>query len=771
MINDDIEYLGSIYDQLTGHEEQRIRATVQTIEGHTARAVTRDPIDLILNKRGIICGSHRMTSEEMQRLNISLPIYDNPNHKNYQCIYNTIRASNKKSIDSYKIDLSNCYRAAFKSAKVQQDYVDFFVGKKTKSINEHLSFNVDNLLPYFRDKKIAEEIKDKICYKDPGRNMIKISDNLHCDSNAVYMKCHCNGEWTAFPVTMFMLALDTLQLRFTTLLRWRMCDSVKKFDLSIYENGLELISLFDKIQGIENKKFFTILKSFESLAIGSLVMREEDMSFKGLFQAGFDAFKGKTYDYGNKIVEIVKNLTVNCPKMLIELTGISKFFGAPWIDIKECFAAVKENSCKVTHIDQEVVEEGVCMFKKLATCGYYKKYKKYPPMENNSVLNQYAWHEDIPNNIFSKRVRESKSCEWKDLEFKTTFEFDSNVDVTSILKDSAIALELDEIFCRYDRCSFSKYNKKPPTMSEYQSAVGRLIYNFLTNKGGEIKSKLEELMRGIRHQKDNISGGTPKELELKELGRLFIQQTYRQRGAQVVREENIKKFFCPLFDGISMHLSGIQVKKKSEHMIKVLKDGGILMNIDFSKWNQLIRHVLVRPFGKIIDQMMDSGLLFQESHLHYLNTRTVPTERMCGPEFDSNNIPIPGEYCYTHQYGGNEGMQQKFWTLIMLSFIELVAEKHGLKIEVIAQGDNEVIIFRKQGDPDALKGRIENFAKDLSHLFSKIGLKIKLEETFLSKLFWNYGKENYLDGVHISNATKKCKMVPDQNDSINCEFT
>ena len=147
----------------------------------------------------------------------------------------------------------------------------------------------------------------------------------------------------------------------------------------------------------------------------------------------------------------------------------------------------------------------------------------------------------------------------------------------------------------------------------------------------------------------------------------------------------------------------------------------------------------------------------------FTNSRLFP------PDYDPlTNKPIPGDYYYNNHLGGFEGMRQKFWTLITICIIRLTADELSLKINIICQGDNQLVLIRYK--PNQIKRQKEirdNFLSTLNYNFSQVNLELKLEETWYSKRMFEYGKVRYIEGVSVSQGTKKAaRIIPDINDGL-----
>ncbi|KMQ87458.1 RNA-dependent RNA polymerase, partial [Lasius niger] len=179
----------------------------------------------------------------------------------------------------------------------------------------------------------------------------------------------------------------------------------------------------------------------------------------------------------------------------------------------------------------------------------------------------------------------------------------------------------------------------------------------------------------------------------------------------------------------------------AKHQSKELE----IFNLDLSKWNLRFRHALVAPFGRCFDTML------------------YP------PKYNESTLePIPGKHFYIGHLGGMEGMRQKLWTIITICLIKLAAERSNLAIDIMCQGDNQVVMIRYK--PNQILKKIEirgRFLTNLSEILQSVNLSLKLEETWFSIRLCEFGKVRFFDGEAISSGTKKIyRMVPEINDGV-----
>ena len=161
--------------------------------------------------------------------------------------------------------------------------------------------------------------------------------------------------------------------------------------------------------------------------------------------------------------------------------------------------------------------------------------------------------------------------------------------------------------------------------------------------------------------------------------------------------------------------------------------------------------------------------LFTNNQYWFLTCNVFTNSRLFPPDYDiTTNYPIPGKYYYINHLGGFEGMRQKFWTLITICIIRLTSDELSLNINIICQGDNQIVLIKYKPNQIKRQSEIQNlFLSTLDYNFGQVNLNLKLEETWYLKRLFEYGKIRYLEGVSISQGTKKAaRLIPDINDGL-----
>lgn len=166
----------------------------------------------------------------------------------------------------------------------------------------------------------------------------------------------------------------------------------------------------------------------------------------------------------------------------------------------------------------------------------------------------------------------------------------------------------------------------------------------------------------------------------------------------------------------------------------------------------------MNPTARVIDGITGMPGLTEMSHHIPQKTYCFFQDRVNIPEQLPNGLPKPGDRCYYGLLTTGEGMNQKLWTMSCACGILESLYDLGYKVEVMAAGDNIlVVVYLNPGDVPAYAQA--DVLSALNKMADDIGLPIKLEETYTSNRYFEYGKSPYFDGKKVSMALKKASRI------------
>lgn len=160
-----------------------------------------------------------------------------------------------------------------------------------------------------------------------------------------------------------------------------------------------------------------------------------------------------------------------------------------------------------------------------------------------------------------------------------------------------------------------------------------------------------------------------------------------------------------------------------------------------------LRNIFARK-APYFDTMFGLKHLYGTNHYWFLNSYVFNNSRLYPPKYNESTLePIPRKHFYIGHLGGMEGMRQKLWTIITICLIKLAAERSNLAIDIMCQGDNQVVMIRYK--PNQILKKIEirgRFLTNLSEILQSVNLSLKLEETWFSIRLCEFGKVRFFDG-------------------------
>lgn len=241
------------------------------------------------------------------------------------------------------------------------------------------------------------------------------------------------------------------------------------------------------------------------------------------------------------------------------------------------------------------------------------------------------------------------------------------------------------------------------------------------------------------------------------------------RLMQVCLEKSLSDNILPFIREQTMTNTELEVSKRMDRVASTIsKEGNYNINLDLSKWNQLQRHDLNKYLFNELDSLHGRKNLYSDSHLWFNRCMVLLSSRLTPPKIGENGNPIEGDFCHYDQLGGFEGMRQKAWTLSTIMIIKLALAECNIQGETMGQGDNQVIHINLTKEQQvAPRKYITLLLHTLDHLFSRGGLKLKLQETWYSKNLFEYSKVRYYKSLRVDDSLKKLnRMIPDINEGF-----
>ncbi|APG78857.1 RNA-dependent RNA polymerase [Xinzhou nematode virus 4] len=354
---------------------------------------------------------------------------------------------------------------------------------------------------------------------------------------------------------------------------------------------------------------------------------------------------------------------------------------------------------------------------------------------------------------------------WHLLPLKKCFEIPTGIDPSVLYADKSHSMNKSEVI----QFILEHPGQNVPSKKVLKTA--------LEVEGVDILQFLSDIDVNGLAQDDLVIGLKGKEREVKRVGRYFSLMSWNLRLYFVLTEFLIKRYYVPLFSGLTMADDFNTVIRKL--LDRTMGQGGLTYeyitlanHFDYSKWNNTQRGKANNPVFKVMGQFLGLPNLFVRTHeffeqsLIYYNERT-DLMRVRGGEL----IPTTdAKVCWNGQLGGLEGLRQKGWSVVSLLVIERESKIRNTKVKVLAQGDNQVICtfykLPKEKSHDIATAEIphvwnnnKEIIKAISSGTKKLGLLVNEDETLTASNFLNYSKLLIFCGNMLSPVTKKYSRV------------
>ncbi|KAI0985370.1 hypothetical protein GJ496_010108 [Pomphorhynchus laevis] len=176
-----------------------------------------------------------------------------------------------------------------------------------------------------------------------------------------------------------------------------------------------------------------------------------------------------------------------------------------------------------------------------------------------------------------------------------------------------------------------------------------------------------------------------------------------------------------------------------------------------------MRDDLVHDCFLFMDQLYGFDKLISRNHEIFSNSIIYTADSDYLPDWDFQcHNPILTDFTWTNHKGGFEGLRQKGWTTVTVSAIKLASLKTNTKISILGQGDNQLLKIKinttgisHKEMKDYCLNQLEIFRNELDSIFSRIGLPLKMEETWVSESTFSYGKFMIFKGSALPTSLKR----------------
>nr|DBA44337.1 TPA_asm: RdRp [Cotesiavirus rhabdovi] len=432
---------------------------------------------------------------------------------------------------------------------------------------------------------------------------------------------------------------------------------------------------------------------------------------------------------------------------LSQLHGLHRIWGHPTIEPLEGTSALKNVSTRVRLAYQPYIDAILDKFKEEFLLRYIKSEHIWPKLDcsllprGNIIRKAYEAQGEFPFG----HMRYDRT-HLRLVELYQIFPVDPKFDILEMLADKSLSLNTKDLI--------RKLVNKEGVGSGIERSV---LVQWLESDLHDPKEFLDFInLHGFPEFEISV-GVKEKEREGKLKARLFGLMTIVKRTYIVLTEALLAEHVLNYFPEITMIDDEMTLDKK-RMMFNNPKflEHALFTSLDFTKWNSYMRREETNGLFTCFDQMFGFDNVFQRTHemfegsfMYLLNGSYLP--RWNGSHF----VPDIGGW-YGH-LGGIEGLRQKGWTVWTVVLIILISEDFPVSIALMGQGDNQIIryVFDAQIDKDEQLAIVYRILDKLNSYLKYVGPPLKLEETWISRSTYIYGKYFIHNGAPLPSSLKR----------------
>ncbi|ANQ45640.1 RNA-dependent RNA polymerase, partial [Orinoco virus] len=532
---------------------------------------------------------------------------------------------------------------------------------------------------------------------------------------------------------------------------------------NLYNEVANVITSVLRDTGIYKDDIYDLLKSWQPLVIGTILKyMESDPSFLLSMTETIT-----TYQNSYLLQLATRPLTthVDC-QVALELTGLTKSFGHPEVVMDDSVAAWFDKGTVRKENLEEIGELARSAFVLEFSRNYFKTKRRWPTLvfqdgADPRVRECYEggyWGE-LPSDPWTPEM-------FANVVTGPTLAFDYQVYTADLLSDKSVIPGRDHWIYEFDtqahRTIHGYFPKGPPRES------GNVILQYISRESVNVREIVDIIATGHIPKKWKVCIGVAKEREMKKRkARFFGKMTLEMRLYQVATENNIKNVFKYIphqtmtksEDGLMKHLIKMANSPDDE------EGGYVFISIDFSSWCTSFRWEGVTPLMEELDRLLGLHGVFSFTQRFPLMCVLLFQDRFNPPRQGGDGDPVNGPRCIHGPEAWMEGLRQKGWTLLTILLILIASWKCNTVATLTGQGDNQVIYLRipaRKTLEDLKMTKHEYitwFQMVLRDLCTGAGITMKLEETWVSGILLEYGREFFLKGAQVSSALKRISRV------------
>ncbi|QYF49879.1 MAG: putative RNA-dependent RNA polymerase [Alphanucleorhabdovirus xinjianensis] len=608
-----------------------------------------------------------------------------------------------------------------------------------------------------------------------GNLMFKITDSLYVFMNTDVYHMQVNGQGFWCPMNYFLNAVDKMQERTNVLLYTHLVADKLPNIAPTEEMILGIIEYFDDVLRRSGNAGYKDVAQYEALVVGVILDRDPDQLRIESTKSFLSLVINDLSEYAKiKLPELMNILEKMSVDQLADIHGLYRIWGHPIVNIDNGIKKMMSVSLASKITCPELSKMSGRKFKEIFFSNYRKNFGFYPLYDKKSDnKDNYLQAKLDANERFNIYHAAYSLNHWDDIVIKQVFEIPKSWNMIHSVKDKAISPNREEL-----------YRNLTIHGTIFNQDMRRVVLKTLNTPMTPMRDFLHDINVNSLDDKYCIIGIYAKERELKVDPRFFSLMSHELRLFVTATEELLNDKVLRHFPQITMSLNLLEMQKKMGKLSKGQADQSAkvtyVINMDFMKWNQQMRYDICEHVFKCLGQLFGEDELYNRTHEIFQKCTIYLSsgERPLVPHKTLGVVPDM-KASWNNDGSGKEGLRQKGWTIMTVCDILYVADLHGIEIELVGGGDNQVITatfrsndFDEEGKISEkglskIKEKMGAFYQALINHFAMRGLPLKSSETWVSSSLFMYNKHMYYLGRPLRTVLKQVsRCFPFANASL-----
>jgi len=632
----------------------------------------------------------------------------------------------------------------------------------------------DDIRTCMQEKRLTEDFWTEITQLPHSVIEMKV-----CSQLLILKTFDTPDQWYVLDYDQVMMISDTIAGRVFTIIYNDILpkDIPGKIPIGLLER---IYRIYDQLLTLSGNEAYISIAKWEAICMATILKKYDRLQRSTSYYTWLlDSLTASQDDKGLEMLALLINSNLSV-ESLAELHGIYRHWGHPTVNEELGCEKVKNIATNRPIPSSKVLLQMTGALKRQFVSSFVSKHGRWPRVDNKDCLKGKPIHKLIvtQSTILNFYSPEYPLDDWGLIRFGKEFEFDYHPDYTDLLEDRSISVSRSEVRSLYNSDALGY---RPPKIKTDRRVLKEALKRPTINVG-EICSRVQ---RDAIPEEWKIIIVHAKEREMKIAPRLFAMMTFEMRLYFSVTEANIKDKIFPYFPQQTMTLDESDLSKRllslTSSIDSFIKMLSALLGIDFSSWNICWTYLSTYFVFQFMDDLFGTPGLFVQTHKFFEDSLIALASHHNPP---SSLIKCPkgqpeecNELWYNHR-GGFEGLRQKGWTLCTIGLLLLVEANTGLKSYVIGQGDNQVcklmipipddfdsVESYVYSDQEEISRKVDKFIKTLETYAQKIGLHVKMDETWVGMDILAYGKEILYQGAFMPQGLKRIsRLLTDVNE-------